>query len=264
MTSSRPRFFAARFYRLTLFLVLVAVLIAWLLPPRYQVEAQFFVPLTIAEQQAEQSGVGFGGNAEIDAHIQLLRAPSFAKFLARKDPNCAFELEVRRTRYGAVSLALKGRDPEALARLANLGVSLGDSLKEALMRGNRYQSLTFLRDSYQKKNREVRDLQAQLDSLRRAALGQSRADSLDLLALTFRMETLYGTAVNELARYRQGMRRAEINLDAPAPKAYLFSPAQVPRRPEAPHTWHWPLLALGISIFIEAAFFLLWRPVASA
>lgn len=216
----------------SLLLSLVAVLFSFLVTPRYAAEVQFFVPLTLSEKQAEQAGVGFGGDAEIDAHIQLLRSPSLTKAIALGYPDENVFLDVSRTRYGAVSLSVQSSDAERASDIANRAVALGDSLKQQLLVENRWQSLSFLRQAVHDKEAEVMQYQKKLDSVR-AELDDSKKED----ASAFRLERLYGESVNELARYTTQLRRAEIALNAPAPKAYVFSEATANEQVVYPNRW---------------------------
>lgn len=207
--------------------IIVALLFAilsffatYLIPSRYASEVQFFVPLTISEKQAEQAGVGFGGDSEIDAHIQILRSKRFHSALLNAFPDTEFSLHASRTRYGAVSLEAQTHDADLSAEIANAGVDIADSIKKTLLIENRKQSVSFLKNAVSIKLEEVEYHQHKLDSIRQTLSKPSEEN-----ALAFRYERLYGEAVNELARYTTQLRRAEIALNEPAPKAYVFNPA---------------------------------------
>ncbi len=215
---------------------------SFLIPSKYATEVQFFVPLTISEKQAEQYGVGFGGDSEIDAHIQILRSKRYYSALNKLFPNSEFSINASRTRYGAVSLEVLSDNADASADIANVGVAVADSIKQMLLVENRRQSVSFLRNALSLKNEEVLFYQHKLDSVRQTLSKPSEEN-----ALAFRYERLYGEAVNELARYTTQMRRAEIALDEPAPKAYVFNPASPDYVSTSPNR-----LFISVAVFVMA------------
>lgn len=224
----------------SLLLSLLAYASTYFVSMRYSSEVQFFVPLMFSEKQAEQSGVGFGGDAEIDAHIQILRSATMERVLENHYPNQRIFLNASRTRYGAVSLVATTPSSELSAKVANKSVALADSLKQALLLENRKQSLGFLHNAVNEKNKEVVYYQNKLDSTRKA-LADARSED----ALAFRYERLYGEAVNELARYTTQLRRAEITLDSAPPSAYVFSRGMENKAVVYPNRW---VVSLGVLI----------------
>ncbi|MCH8545568.1 MAG: hypothetical protein LAT54_02445 [Cryomorphaceae bacterium] len=214
------RLFVFRSLLVAFVIAVVAYAASYLVTPKYSSEVQFFVPLTISEKQAEQAGVGFGGDSEIDAHIQILRSKRFFKALSREFPEKVFYAHASRTRYGAVSLDVQTHNAELSAQMANAGVAIADSIKQLLLVENRKQSVLFLKNAVAAKDEEVKYHQYKLDSIRQTLSKPSEEN-----ALAFRYERLYGEAVNELARYTTQLRRAEIALNEPAPMAYVFNPA---------------------------------------
>ncbi len=214
------KLFILRSSAVSVVLAMIGYAVSYLLSPRYASEVQFFVPLTISEKQAEQAGVGFGGDSEIDAHIQILRSKRFYVALSNEFPEYDFYLHASRTRYGAVSLEVQTPDADLSAKMANAGVAIADSIKQLLLVENRKQSVAFLKNAVSVKVEEVEYHQYKLDSVRQTLSKPSEEN-----ALAFRYERLYGEAVNELARYTTQLRRAEIAMNEPAPKAYVFNPA---------------------------------------
>jgi uncharacterized protein involved in exopolysaccharide biosynthesis len=219
-----------------------------IIPQRYTAEITFFVPLTVLEKQVEQDGVGFGSDAEIDAHIQMLQSSALQDVLTKKFSQTAFDLKVKRTRYGAVSLSITANDPELAATMANTAVAFCDSLKQRMMVRNRTQTYQFTKNLYYDKEQEVNEMQTVLDSLRELNRNRQRKDMTKTEdAFTFRIETLYGTAVNELAKYHSRLKRIEKVLEAPIPEAYVVSAAVPPQKASYP-----PRLLMALGAFVVA------------
>ncbi|TVQ76433.1 MAG: hypothetical protein EA358_09345 [Flavobacteriales bacterium] len=214
-------------------------------PSKFEASTTFFVPLTLFEKQFEQEGAGFGGNAEIDAHIQLLRSPQLNNYFESLYTDKSFKVEVNRTRYGAVELKVVASDPEFAVELADKWVIAGDSLKKHMLIGNRKETLSDVERLFQKKKEQVDSLQHILDSLRMLNPLSIKED-----AYTFRIETLYGSAVNDLAYYQSKAGKLKHFIDSPAPKAYLLNEAKFNVKNAKSPSWVIGVIGLLITFII--------------
>ncbi|MCC5916820.1 MAG: hypothetical protein JJU02_05770 [Cryomorphaceae bacterium] len=239
---------------ISLALAAIVFVISLFRDEKYIVRTDFFVPLTVLEKQMEQGGVGFAGGAEIDAHIQLLKSPVLLKVIQKKFPNIEFSFSVDRTRYGAVQVEVVGGEDSVLVEIANAFVLFGDSLKQSMMRENRLQTFTFTQNLYREKEIEVNRFQIELDSLRSLPKFQNKLKSNKTEdAYTFKIETLYGTAVNELAKYHTQLRRLEMILEAPVPRAYVISAASLPAESALTPGYLLALAAFALSFLVQYA-----------
>lgn len=215
-------------------------------PERYHSEVSLFVPLTLMEKQIAQNGIGFGTPAEVDAHMELVRAPKVEEILSELFPQADFELEVSKTRNGAVLIEVwSDGSPERAAKIADATVAITDSLKQFMLQQNVGQSLDFVSQNLAETQLEMNRLQETLDSLRFEAV----EDSLALASEVFKYERLYGSEVVVVDQLKLRKERLVANLKAPSPKSYKIHPATLAKRPSGIPAW-----AMGILVAALASF----------
>jgi hypothetical protein len=249
------------FGSLLTFLLVYFITSPLIVKARYASETLVFVPLTLFHKQYDQQGIGFGSNAEIDGHIQILQSSRLLDSLdhrfglmeewnlSRKDPRALSayyskmrkRMQVEKTRYGSVLVRMHSPDAEKSAQLANAVVALGDIIKQDILLENRLIALDFARDLYQKKQEEIAHLEA------RMGISDTLPDLKDKddLPLTYRQRTVYEAELYELTALRNHYERLSKSLEIDLPKVYVISPA-IPS-----HEAVWPprlLLALAGSI----------------
>ncbi len=231
--------------------VLVYLLTAPLfIRPLYKSEALIFVPLTLFSQQFEQQGIGFGSDAEIDGHIQMLHSTRLLDSLAARfglaerygvdidEPGGNMRLHeimrtrinIEKTRYHSVSVSVRDHDALKAAALANEIVRLGDVIKEDLLRKNRLAAYHFARGLYE-------DKLAELDALEdpfqlKDAVVPDRASSLPFR--TSGTQSFYEFLLLELSERKSNYEILKKSLETPLPAAYVISPAGVAHRPVWP------------------------------
>ncbi len=229
--------------------------------PLYRSEALIFVPLTLFSQQFDQQGIGFGSEAEIDGHIQILQSTILfdsleARFgLAgiydidtgqtggrqRLYQRIRSRIQVEKTRYNSVSVQVRDRDAQRAADMANAIVALGDIIKEDLLRDNRLAAYRFARDLYLDKKTELDALEARM-SLQPLPAPDPEGPGW---SEQVRDRQVYETLLWELAERRKRYETLKKSLDASLPGTYVISPAVASSSP------HWPprlLLSLAASL----------------
>lgn len=223
------------------FLLVFLITSSWIIKPRYASETLVFVPLTLFHKQFDQQGIGFGSNAEIDGHIQILQSSRLLDSLdhrfglmeqwglSREDPQALSayyskirkRMQVEKTRYGSVLVRMHSGNAEKAAQLANAVVALGDIIKQDILLENRLIALDFSKDLYEKKQEEI----ARLES--RMGISDSLPDLTDkeALPLTYRQRTVYEAELYELTALRNHYERLSKSLDIDLPRVYVISPA---------------------------------------
>ena len=228
--------------------------IAAMRPAKFAAETTFFVPLTLLEKQINQNGIGFGSPIEVDAHLELMQSPRVIQVLQSKF-NEAFDLDVRKTKNGAVAVEIRSSDPIVAAEICNASIAITDSIKQDMLRQNVGMSLEVILNRAQLLEAEEKALRKELDSLRIF----SQDDSLSFAALIFRKERQYGTAVIELTKVERKLEDLKGYTDAPAPKSYIISPAIPSNKKVGLPSWAIGLLGaaiVGIAIAV-------WRSTSS-
>jgi len=232
--------------------------------PLYRSEAVIFVPLTLFSQQFDQQGIGFGGDAEIDGHIQILQstrmldsldvrfnlAQQYSIDVSRPGgmkqlyDRIMQKINIQKTRYNSVSVSVLDRDRELAADMANAIVHLGDVIKEDLLLENRLAAYHFARELYVQKLEEVDALEKTLavaDSLIDGNLISSPSPS--------RRELItYESQIWELAERRNRYETLRKSLDVPLPRSYVISPAVAAAGPAWPPRLLLSLAAMGVFI----------------
>lgn len=205
---------------------LVMLAIALFRPAEYKAETTFFVPLTLLEKQIQQNGIGFGSPTEVDAHIELMQSEKLrTEVLAAYGEG--LNVDVSKTRNGAVRVVVKGEDATLVAQAANGAVAIADSIKQAMLRQNVGMSFEVMKARTERLVDEERELRQGLDSLR----FEAQEDSLAFAALIFRKERQYGSAVVSLTQSERKLQDLQEYLEAPAPASYIISEAQEPKSP---------------------------------
>lgn len=245
-------------------------LLVWLfssplfIKPLYRSEAIIFVPLTLFSQQFDQQGIGFGSDAEIDGHIQILQSTRMLDSLdARFDLARQYNIDlsrpggvkqlydrikqnisIQKTRYNSVSVSVLADDREMAANMANTIVHLGDMIKEDMLLENRLAAYHFARELYDQKLDEVDALEKTLsasDSLVDGRLFPSHSPG--------RRELItYESQIWELAERRNRYETLRKSLEVPLPKSYVISPAVAAAGPAWPPRLLLSLAALGVFI----------------
>ena len=139
--------------------------IAAMRPAKYAAETTFFVPLTLLENQIKQNGIGFGSPVEVDAHLELMQSPRVIQVLESQFKE-SFDLNVRKTRNGAVLVEVESNDPVRAAEICNASVIITDSIKQDMLRQNVGMSLEVVLNRTQLLETEEKTLRKELDSLR--------------------------------------------------------------------------------------------------
>ena len=222
--------------------------IAAMRPAKYGAETTFFVPLTLLETQINQNGIGFGSPVEVDAHLELMQSPRVIQVLESQFKE-GFDLDVQKTRNGAVLVEVESNDPVLAAEICNASVAITDSIKQDMLRHNVGMSLDVVLNRTQLLEGEEKTLRKELDSLRLIA----QDDSLSFAALIFRKERQYGTAVLELTKVERKLEDLKRYTDAPAPKSYIISPAIPSEKLVGSPSWALGLLGaaiVGIAILV--------------
>lgn len=222
---------------------LVASAVLFFKPVQYTAESTFFVPLTLLEKQISQNGIGFGSPVEVDAHVELMDSRTIGQLVEDRFGK-ATQYSVRRTRNGAVEVAVKSPAPSTAAAAANAIITLTDSVKQTMLLQNVGQSLAFVNDRVAALGKESEGLRKVLDSLR----FEAQTDSLALAALLFQKERQYGSAVVEWTDAQRKQEALKGYLAAPAPKSYIISAAEVPTSPSGLPWWAGGVLAALLAL----------------
>jgi uncharacterized protein involved in exopolysaccharide biosynthesis len=238
--------------------------------PLYQSEAIIFVPLTLFQKQLDQGGIGFGGDAEIDAHIQLLLSNQMLVSLAQhfngEYPELSDNLDnpsdhkhldqfrknisVEKNRYGSVSIKVKHHDAQKAAYIANLLIDLGDSVKMDILHQNQHEAYLFAKSMYHEKLEEIA-LMDQNPVLWKSKIGLQSISS-DNAETGFRI--IYEEELRELVSLKNQYEMLRKITGTPLPSAYVFSPAIPTDKPSWP-----PRLLLSVAgalIFIAIFIFM--------
>lgn len=266
--------FNARFFKwviigsLGTFFLVFLITSPLLIKPRYSSEALIYVPLTLFSQQFDQQGIGFGGNAEIDGHIQILQSSLLLDSLNARfglaetwkidslESGASHKLygrirskvKIGKTRYNSVSVKVSDSDPVMAADIANAIVELGDLIKEDILRENRLSAYDFAKKLYEEQNEEVLRLESAFESIRDAGSG-IRISGIGLN----REQTIYEAALWELNSRKSRYEMISRSLQMPLPKSYIVSPAVVAHKPSWP-----PRLLLSLAAVAIFAVFLIF------
>ena len=237
--------------------------------PKYESEAIINVPLTLVSQQYHQQGIGFGGNAETDWHIQVLRSSRMLDSLAYRFKNFSGQdnasqgfsqsrvhtelsshISIERNRYGSVSVKVKSSCAEKAAEMANSIVQLGDIIKEDILLENRMAAYVFTKELYQQKEAELEEWLANTPLKLQNQLTASSLPFSEPSPQT----TLMNAELWHLSQLKNDYERIRKSLKSPLPTTYIVSHAIVQEKPG------WPprtLFAIGASIvFIIALVFI--------
>ena len=221
-----------------------------IIKPVYRSEALIYVPLMIFTEQYDQHGIGFGGNAEIDGHIQILRSTRLYDSLdsrfrladkwnidinstggkSRLHRKAGSVIRIEKNRYNAISVSVHNTDAETAASVANAVVSLGDIIKEDILLENRLAAYHFSRELYEQKESEIRVMEERTGPVTAASgSGNQQADQDK-----FRQRTLYEAELLELTRLKNDFEKMKKGLEFSLPGTYIVSPAYAPDKPFRP------------------------------
>lgn len=234
--------------------------------PRYESEAVINVPLTLFSEQFAQGGIGFGGNAEIDWHIQLLLSRNMldslvkrfslvegwgyelgnSRHLSEVQRRLSSMVSVKRNRYGAVSVSVQSHDAILSASIASAMIELGDILRHEVLHDNRRVAVDFARERFHDKRAEV-------DSLERALLANNLnvQDNEHFLSEIHRSRVLFEAELWQLSQLRADYERLTRMLNTPLPATYIIS------RPVVSYKPVWPpriLLSVAAMVVFVIAF----------
>jgi capsular polysaccharide biosynthesis protein len=234
---------------------LVIFILTWimttslLLKPVYRSETLIYVPLTLSSLQYEQNGIGFGSNAEIDGHIQILKSTLLYDSLdavfrlsdfwnidisskggkSNLYSNLAAIIKIEKTRYNSVSVTVRYHDAELAAAIANAVVEFGDNIKEGILFENRHSAYLLARELYHEKQEEISSLERRLKEKDPVPSMQSIAD-----INSFRDMVIFETELKELTSRKNRYEKMAKNMETPLPRSYVISPAVAAVRPSSP------------------------------
>ncbi len=252
------------------FLIVYLVTSPVFIQPQYRAEALLYVPLAIFTQQYEQQGIGFGGNMEIDGHIQLLHSTQILDSLdaifgfahcwdidltqpdgrSRLYETLRSRIKIEKTRFSSVSVTVRDADPELAASMANEVVRLGDVIREIILFENRLSAYWFALELYEQKLKEVNDIEHKMRSVDFVPGYDFLTDSTN----PFRSRTLYEAALWALTERKNQYETISQSLQMPLPGAYVISPGVPSHKP------YWPrrgLLSLAaVVLFVIMTFFI--------
>jgi uncharacterized protein involved in exopolysaccharide biosynthesis len=239
-----PIFKSVRFWLITLAISFFATIITFLLTgpffitPKYTSESVFFVPLTLLSKHIEQQGIGFAGDVEIDAHIQILKSRALKDSLINAFPilksgsENPFDLLdklviISKTKYGSVSVAVTHQDRLLAAELANAVVRLGDVIKASILHKNRLEMFTYYKDMYTDLEIESQLLEKQLDSINENKQGNTSS--------AYKINSLFVSVVGDLNHYKSQYAKQKKGLETPLPQSYVISIAAPASKPAYPN-----------------------------
>ncbi len=238
--------------------------------PQYRAEAIIYVPLAIFTQQYEQQGIGFGGNMEIDGHIQLLHSTQVLDSLAaifgfaerlnidlgKPDGRSRLynalrsRIKIEKTRYSSVSVTVRDADPERAASMANEVIRLGDVIREIILYENRLTAYHFALELYEQKLKEVGEMEQKMQSVDFVPGSYLLTDP----ANPVRVRTQYEAALWAMTERKNQYETISKSLQTPLPGAYVVSPG-VPS-----HNPYWPRRILfslaAVVLFVLLTFFI--------
>lgn len=214
-------------------LLTLLVTMPFLTEPVYESEAIVYVPLVIPNQQISQQGVGFAGEHEIDAYIQILKSNILADSLLNQlgsgsgtpenknqvYKKLASRIKVEKTRYGSVSIKVRDNDPKRASDLANHVIIWGESIRQNLLLPNREEALLYSRSLYDQKAEEIRVLEKAIDSLEQTGAVLKKAFEYEKALSAYKLE------FQEYILRKNQFERAKKDFETPPPKVYVVSPA---------------------------------------
>ncbi len=245
--------FQPRFWRtliigcIATFILVFFITSPLIIKPVYRAETVIFVPLTLFSQQYEQLGIGFGSNAEIDGHIQILKSTRILDSLGYQfglyerwninplgdnDASRFYQIinkqiTIEKTRYGSVAIKVKDHDPKLASDMANAIVKLGDIIKQEILLENRLVTIGFARDQYESSLEEVKNMENQMLNTQIETKGTYDSNALEMI----RQRVSYEAEIFELNTRKNRYETLRKSLEVPIPGAYLVSPAVKPYPP---------------------------------
>jgi hypothetical protein len=154
-----------------------------------------------------------------------------------------FQIEVSKTRNGAVLVEAWANDPELSALIANTALEIVDSLKQIMLTQNVDQSRQFVSKALAETEQEMTRLQFVLDSLRFVVDTTEHS----LASEIYKYNGLFSAEVGAMNGYKQKLNQLDNYLQAPAPETYVIYPATIPERPSGIPGWLMAILMTGLS-----------------
>ena len=218
--------------------------------PLYRSEAVIYVPLTLFSQQFEQHGIGFASDAEIEGHIQILNSTALLDSLNKKfklynlwgidmdSPDAhsriykrlRSRISLEKNRHNAVSITVSDPDAKRAADMANAIVSLGDAIKEDMLKENRLAAYRFAQELYKQQQAQVNELEEKLKLLNKAGQEQKLSD----ITYHNRLLITYEAEMQELIERKSKYDTFRKSFEASLPKSYIVSPAFAEASPSWP------------------------------
>lgn len=154
---------------------LFGFVIASIMPVYYKAETVIFPPNTHVSDHLISAGLRFGGDKEIDEHIQLLTSVIVRDSMIRKfDLKTHYELDsnsptflddlfekydenvsVNRTAYNSIAISIWDQSPELAANMANQLVDMTDRIKSRMFDENIKAAFQKNEKAYLEKKKEV-------------------------------------------------------------------------------------------------------------
>lgn len=246
------------------------------IPPLYQAEIIMYPPSAATSKGFIQFEPRFGRNVEVEEHMQILRSNFLRDSLVNKYNLAAhygFEeinnsniqklhksltrkIQLSRTRYSAVSIKVKDKDPQMAAAIANDMVVIGDRIKAYIINENLSTALVNLEGEYAEKATQLKTLE---DSLQQLLLKIPAGNK----AIHLPFENLKKEYMSKLDYLNQlKIKRDEIhnNIIDKSPKSYIINPAEPNYKAVFPNRILWAitaffasfLICIGLALFVDA------------
>lgn len=241
--------------------LLVYVGTGWITPV-YEAEMLLFVPAMTEEKLIAQGGFGFGGPAEVDAHLDIVRSRVVMR--AARDGLAGISgdtatadavmrsLKAERTPNGGLKLSARAADPDLAVRAVQLRADSADARKSRMLSESRRAVAEQARIRYTYKLGDVQRHRNTLDSLT-GLLRQGVAD-FTLRSLVREYEVRLERAVDELAAAESQKQRLIRAVDLELPRSYAPGPPECGEEPVSPQRI--PLAVAVFAIVFATALFL--------
>lgn len=239
--------------------------------PTYEAEAILFVPLMVVEKQIAQDGFGFGGPAEVDAHIEILRSPTLSQSVeaslmmhteeAEMASKVASSLSAKRTPNGAISIRARAKDRQLAMHTIQAAIDTADAHKSRMLKTNRMSAAVQAATRFTEKAKDVIDIRDILDSLRTHSLEANERERIHLQTRIFEYEVRLSHAVEELARYESQRQRLSGAAKAELPATYVLGTVSAENEPGWPPRLLFSALAMSMVLLLSVFYhFALHKP----
>ncbi len=234
---------------------------AWITPV-YEAEMLLFVPAMTEDKLIAQGGFGFGGPAEADAHLDILRSRVVVR--ASRDGLAGItgdtatadavmrSLRAERTPNGGLKLSARAADPSLAVLAIKLRADSADAKKSRMLSDSRRAVAEQSRKRYTDKLSDVQGHRHTLDSLT-GLLRQGPGD-FTLRSLIREYEVRLERAVDELARAESQKQRLIRAVNIDLPRSYAPGPPEYGEEPVSPKRL--PLAGAVFAVVILTALFL--------